>query len=156
MPSPIPHFKKLNNLTSLWYCSALLRLQLKTFLEEALFLIITHCLNLSSLDVFYIISHTQSKLEWSLSKPREQYLVMQLVEYCMYPGAALVNKWQSWKDCALGHRDSVIPSFWSGRGSDKTASDHSETMIDKGSGFISWHYIQPSSNANQKMQWKFK
>lgn len=34
----------------------------------------------------------------------------------------------------MGHRDSVIPSFWSGRGSDKTASDHSETMIDKGSG----------------------
>lgn len=34
----------------------------------------------------------------------------------------------------IGHRDSVIPSFWSGRGSDKTASDHSETMIDKGSG----------------------
>lgn len=52
----------------------------------------------------------------------------------MYPGAALENKWQSWKDCSLGHRDSVIPSFWSGRGSDKTASDHSETMIDKGSG----------------------
>lgn len=52
----------------------------------------------------------------------------------MYPGAALENKWQSWKDCSLGHRDSVIPSFWSGRGSDKTASNRSETMIDKGSG----------------------